>query len=99
MIIDKESYSAFHKTELDNILKSTLKRSELIIVGTMTNCCCASTARSAFDYDYKNWIISDLNTTISDELQVSQLKVLAYGVSYVISNEQLLTHLKKKTIM
>jgi len=40
-----------------------------------------------------------LNTTISDELQVSQLKVLAYGVSYVISNEQLLTHLKKKTIM
>ncbi len=94
VIIDKNRYSAFHGTGLDEILKSR-KIDEIIITGVMTNCCCETTARDAFVRDYRVFFVSDATATVNDELHVASLKNLAFGFAYIVSTEQLCGYLAK----
>jgi isochorismate hydrolase len=94
-IIDKNRYSAFHGTGLDENLKSE-KIDELIITGVMTNCCCETTARDAFVRDYRVFFVSDATGTVSEELHVASLKNLAFGFSYIVSTEELCGYLYRR---
>jgi len=87
-IIDKNRYSVFHGTGLDESLKSR-KIDELIITGVMTNCCCETTARDAFVRDYRVFFVSDTTATANDELHIASLKNLAFGFAHIISSKQL----------
>jgi len=93
-VIDKNRYSVFHGTGLDESLKSR-KIDELIITGVMTNCCCETTARDAFVRDYRVFFVSDATATINDELHIASLKNLAFGFAHVVSAEQLCRYLLK----
>jgi nicotinamidase-related amidase len=94
IIIDKPRYSAFYKTNLDDILKS--KRIDtLIIVGLATNVCCESTARDAFFRDYKVLFISDLNVTYDKALHEASLRTISDCFGYVMTKDQLLQLLRK----
>ena len=44
--IVKHKYDAFHRTDLDTLLRN-IGADTVIITGVTTNCCCESTARSA----------------------------------------------------
>ncbi|UCD32450.1 MAG: isochorismatase family protein [Desulfobacterales bacterium] len=94
-IINKNQYSAFHGTGLDESLRSR-NIEELIITGVMTNCCCETTARDAFVKDFRVFFISDATATVNDELHLASLKNLAFGFSYIISTQQLCGHLSDK---
>jgi isochorismate hydrolase len=94
-IIDKNRYSAFHGTVLDDSLKSK-NTDELIITGVMTNCCCETTARDAFVRDYRVFFVSDATATVSDELHLASLKNLAFGFSYIVSTKQLCDYLSRQ---
>jgi isochorismate hydrolase len=87
-IIDKNRYSVFQGTGLEERLESN-KIEELIIAGVMTNCCCETTARDAFVRDYRVFFVSDATATVNDELHVASLKNLAYGFAHIVSTEQL----------
>jgi isochorismate hydrolase len=91
-IIDKNRYSAFHGTGLDETLTSQ-KIDELIITGVMTNCCCETTARDAFVRDYRVFFVSDATATVNDDLHLASLKNLAFGFSYIVSTKQLCGYL------
>src|SRR5471030_3007682 len=58
----KHKYDAFFETDLDSILRN-LHIKTMIIVGTATNVCCESTARSGFFRDYQIAFPSDCNAT------------------------------------
>ena len=68
IVIDKYRYSAFMcpaegmKTEL-----SALDIDTLVIAGTLTNCCCESTARDGNMMGYKIVFLSDATSTNTDE--------------------------------
>ena len=94
-VIDKNRYSVFHGTGLDESLKSR-KIEELIITGVMTNCCCETTARDAFVRDYRVFFVSDATATANDELHLASLKNLAFGFAHIISTEQLCHYLSNK---
>jgi len=94
-IIDKNRYSVFHGTGLDESLKSR-KIDELIITGVMTNCCCETTARDAFVRDYRVFFVSDATATVNDELHIASLKNLAFGFAHIVSTEQLSRYLSNK---
>ncbi len=94
-IIDKNRYSVFHGTGLDESLKSR-KIDELIITGVMTNCCCETTARDAFVRDYRVFFVSDATATVNDELHIASLKNLAFGFAHIVSTEQLCRYLSNK---
>lgn len=67
-ILNKYRYSAFarHSSGLDEILQEQGIET-LIITGTLTNCCCESTARDANMLGYKVLFLSDATAAVTDE--------------------------------
>ncbi|HVV94168.1 MAG TPA: isochorismatase family cysteine hydrolase [Hyphomicrobiales bacterium] len=65
--IDKRRYSAFIQgsSDIDARLKAR-GIDTLLIVGTLTNVCCESTARDAMMLNYKVFFLSDANAANSD---------------------------------
>jgi ureidoacrylate peracid hydrolase len=66
-IVDKTRYSAFVPGTCD--LHERLQAAQidtLIITGTLTNCCCESTARDAMQRNFRVIFVSDGNAALSD---------------------------------
>jgi ureidoacrylate peracid hydrolase len=66
-IVDKTRFSAFVPGACD--LHERLQSAgidTLIITGTLTNCCCESTARDAMQRDYRVIFVSDGNAALTD---------------------------------
>lgn len=89
IVIDKNQYSAFHKTNLNEVLKAN-NIQDLIITGVMTNCCCETTAREAFMYGYRVFFINDATATFNEELHLATLKNLAFGFARVQNTQDLI---------
>ena len=92
-IIDKNRYSAFMGTSLEEILKYR-KIEDLIITGVMTNCCCETTAREAFMKDYRVFFVADATATMNEDLHIASLKNLAFAFAYVVDTKGLCKHLE-----
>ena len=92
-VIDKNRYSAFLGTSLDETLKYR-KIEDLIITGVMTNCCCETTARDAFMRDYRVFFVSDATATVSEDLHLASLKNLAFGFAHVVDTKKLCTSIE-----
>lgn len=95
-IIDKYQYSAFFKTDLDNLLKVN-KIKDVIIVGVMANCCCETTARDAFMHGYRVFFISDATATLNEDLHLSALKNLSFGFAYIQNTKDIIIDLNEDT--
>jgi nicotinamidase-related amidase len=83
-IIPKNTYSAFHETELEDKLRG-LKVTDLVIGGVMTNLCCETTARDAFVRNFRVFFLADGTSTISEDFHLATLKNLAYGFATLLS--------------
>ncbi len=83
-IIPKNTYSAFHETGLEETLRS-LKVTDLVIGGVMTNLCCETTARDAFVRGFRVFFLTDGTSTISEDFHISTLKNLGYGFATLLS--------------
>ncbi len=93
-VIDKNRYSAFFNTDLDDRL-SGLGIEDLIICGVMTNCCCETTARDAFVRDYRVFFTADATATANLELHLASLKNLAFGFAHVVNTKQICRSLNR----
>lgn len=83
IIINKQRYDAFWKTDLDDILEKN-KVHQVVITGVMTNICCETTARSAFIRDYEVFFTIDGTATYSDDLHMGSITNLAHGFAMPI---------------
>lgn len=83
-VIVKCRYSAFAGTPLEMILRS-LGVEDLIVGGVMTNLCCETTARDAFNRDFNVFFLGDGTATTNRELHYSSLKNISYGFGRVLS--------------
>ncbi|OPY77280.1 MAG: Isochorismatase [Syntrophus sp. PtaU1.Bin005] len=92
-VIDKNRYSAFFGTGLDEMLRAE-GIEELIITGVMTNCCCETTARDAFMRDYRVFFVSDATATADEELHLATLKNMAFAFAHVLDTESLCRYLE-----
>ncbi|MDY0095122.1 MAG: isochorismatase family cysteine hydrolase [Candidatus Vecturithrix sp.] len=93
IVIFKPSYGAFYDTPLETILKN-LEKDTVIISGTMTNFCCGTTARQAYERGYKVIFGSDINATDLPEMHEAELKVLRKGFACVMSSAEILAELE-----
>jgi ureidoacrylate peracid hydrolase len=89
MVLDKNRYDAFYKTKLEKILKSK-NITDIIIIGTMTNVCCESTARSAMYRDYSVWFVSDLNFTFDKKQHHYTLETIKTHFGQVLNSSKIL---------
>ncbi|HXZ89441.1 MAG TPA: isochorismatase family cysteine hydrolase [Candidatus Dormibacteraeota bacterium] len=95
ILIQKPSYGAFFDTPLESILKN-LERDTVIICGTLTNFCCGTTARQAYERGFKVVVGSDVTATDDAELHKAELKTLRKGFAMVLTSDQIIDRLVEK---
>ena len=93
IVIHKPSYGAFYDTPLETILKN-MGKDTVIICGTLTNYCCGTTARQAYERGFKVVFGSDITATDDPEMQEPELKVLRKGFAKVLTAEEIIFLLK-----
>ena len=95
VVVDKTRYSAFitGTCDLHDILQARGIRT-LIISGTMTNCCCESSARDAMQYGYDVVFVSDANATLTALEQDTTLMNLALLFAEVAPTDAVLQALQ-----
>lgn len=96
-VIVKHRYDAFHNTQLETALRNVRGPGvvdTVIIIGTVTNICCESTARSAFMRDYKVAFISDANGGLDQASHDATLAIIGKVFGRVMSSEALLAELR-----
>ena len=90
VVLDKHRFSAFTPgtSELPALLKADGIET-VIISGTLTNCCCESTARDAMQNNYRVIIAADANAALSDEEHAATLHILGLVFADLRSVEEL----------
>jgi nicotinamidase-related amidase len=84
VVILKPSYGAFYDTPLETILRN-LGRDTVIITGTLTNFCCGTTARQAYERGFQVVFGSDVTATDDPAMQEPELRVLRKGFARVMT--------------
>ncbi|MFF0768025.1 cysteine hydrolase family protein [Nonomuraea wenchangensis] len=84
VLIRKPSYGAFYDTPLDTILRN-LGRDTVIVTGTLTNYCCGTTARQAYERGYRVVFGADVTATDDETRQEPELAVLRKGFALVLT--------------
>lgn len=93
ILLLKPSYGAFYDTPLDTILRN-LGCDTVIVTGTMTNLCCGTTARQAYERGYNVIFGSDLTATNSAVLQEAELQTLRYGFARLLDAQEIIALLE-----
>lgn len=93
-VIPKNTYSAFHKTALEEKLQD-MGISDLVIGGVMTNLCCETTARDAFVRDFRVFFLADGSSTVTQDFHLASLSNLGYGFATLLSCRQFCDILRK----
>ena len=91
----KHKYDAFFETDLDSILRNKRIKT-IIIVGTATNVCCESTARSGFFRDYQVAFPSDCNASFDEGMHQASLKTIDMFFGRVMTSDELLDEMRNE---
>lgn len=94
--VDKGRFAAFipGTCDLHQILRDR-QIDTLIVTGTLTNCCCESTARDAMQLNYKVIFVSDANAALSDAEHNATLNNMAALFADVMSTAEVIGSLEK----
>lgn len=84
IVLHKPSYGAFYETPLMSILRN-LGRDTVIICGTLSNYCCGTTARQAYERGLKVVFGSDITATHDPDMHEAELMVLRSGFARVLT--------------
>jgi ureidoacrylate peracid hydrolase len=89
--VDKCRFGAFvpGASALHEILQSH-RIDTLIITGTLSNCCCESTARDAMQMNYKIIFVADANAALSDAAHNATLENMAFLFGEVMSTDEVI---------
>ncbi|MDO6962522.1 isochorismatase family protein [Rhizobium alvei] len=96
IIIDKHRYDAFYNTRLETVLRTIRGPGivdTVIIIGTVTNICCESTARSAFMRDFKVVFVSDANGGLDEASQMATLSIIGKVFGRVLDTDAVIASL------
>ncbi len=88
IVFRKNRYTAFHGTDLQEILTKNGVR-DIVVTGVMTNLCCETTARDAFVRDYRVFFPADGSGTVSEEMHFATLMNIAFGFGVVLKSKQI----------
>lgn len=91
-VVDKTRYSAFVPDTCN--LHDRLKAAgidALIITGTLTNCCCESTARDAMQRDFRVVFVSDGNAALTDAEHNATLGNMVALFADVMDNDEVMS--------
>jgi ureidoacrylate peracid hydrolase len=91
LVVLKYRYSAFVQGSSD--LEKELRQREIdtvVVVGTLTNVCCESTARDAMQLGFRTVMVSDANATRTDDEHVATLLSIAQSFGDIRSTDEVI---------
>lgn len=77
-VLRKSSYSAFHRTGLEEFLR-TSGAGQVVIAGVCTHLCCDTAVREAFVRGFDVFVAADATATFSERLHNAALLALSSG--------------------
>ncbi|MEO0033268.1 MAG: hypothetical protein RIS94_3026 [Pseudomonadota bacterium] len=91
MVVNKHRFSGFTPgtSDLDAVLKAR-GIDTVLITGTLTNCCCESTARDAMQLNYRVLIAADANAALSDAEHAATLHIMAMVFADLYSTDEII---------
>ncbi|KAL2041584.1 hypothetical protein N7G274_005966 [Stereocaulon virgatum] len=92
-IVAKNTYDAFIDTNLAEILKEK-KVERLVACGVMTDCCCDTTARSAFNRGYETWLVKDACGSANETQHEAGLQGFGFAFGDVPTTAEVMSRLK-----
>ncbi|RYP42688.1 hypothetical protein DL767_000057 [Monosporascus sp. MG133] len=94
-VVDKNTYDAFVNTNMAQLLEDKgVER--LVVCGVMTDCCCESTARSAFNRGWETWLVSDACGSATKEQHERSLKSYDFGFGPTRTTREVVAALRKE---
>jgi nicotinamidase-related amidase len=88
ILLLKPSYGAFYDTPLDTLLRN-MGCDTVIITGTMTNLCCSTTARQAYERGYFVVFGEDVTATNDAAIQAAEIRTQRYGFARVLTGAEI----------
>ncbi|PSN75179.1 Isochorismatase hydrolase [Corynespora cassiicola Philippines] len=94
-VVPKNTYDGFLNTGLEEKLKEAGVQ-RVVIVGVMTDCCCDTTGRGAFNRGFQTWMVGDATGSARKEQHEAGLKCWEFGYGDVISTEEAIERLEEE---
>lgn len=92
-LVDKNTYDVFVNTDLARVLREAgVERA--VVCGVMTDCCCDTTARAAFNRGYETWLVSDACGSANKTQHQAGLKAFGFAFGEVLTTREVLKALK-----
>ena len=88
ILLRKSSYNAFSGTDLKKILESQ-DVTQLVISGVLSNLCCETTAREAFDLGMDVFFTMDATAAFTEQMHLASLLNLSCGFATPIAVDQI----------
>ena len=95
LVVDKHRFSGFFPgtSDLPDVLRQR-NIDTVIISGTLTNCCCESTARDAMQAGYRVIMAADANAALTDEEHAATLHILGMVFADLLSADEIVQALQ-----
>ena len=91
--VGKNTYDAFINTNLGYILEE--KNVERVVVcGVMTDCCCDTTARSAFNRGFETWLVKDACGSANKQQHEAGLRGFGFAFGDVLTTSEVMSKVK-----
>ena len=92
-VVGKNTYDAFLNTKLEGMLRE--KEVERVVVcGVMTDCCCDTTARSAFNRGFETWLVDDACGSANKKQHEAGLRGFGFAFGEVLGTAEVLKRIK-----
>lgn len=91
-IVAKNTYDAFINTNLEERLRE-MGVERVVLCGVMTDCCCDTTARAAFNRGFETWLVSDACGSANRTQHDRGLKAFEFAFGEVLPSREVLQRL------
>ncbi|KAF2275395.1 Isochorismatase hydrolase [Westerdykella ornata] len=68
----------------------------VIVCGVLTDCCCDTTARSAFNRGFETWLVEDACASVDQRQHEAALRGYGFGYGDVVSTEEVVRRLGRE---
>ena len=92
-VVAKNTYDAFLDTDLNDVLKRGAV-ARVVVCGVMTDCCCDTTARSAFNRGYETWLVQDACGSANKKQHEAGLRGFGFAFGEVLTTAEVMRRLK-----
>ncbi|OCL06237.1 Isochorismatase hydrolase [Glonium stellatum] len=91
-VVPKNTYDAFVNTDLEDVLKKN-DVERVVICGVMTDCCCDTTGRAAFNKGFETWLVKDATGSANKTQHQRGLAAFGFAFGDVLGTEEVIERL------